>query len=280
VKYFSHIRVEGGQFEVPEGTGSWAENLVGLLYVEASLSLWDTADCGRSLDDLASMVSLVDQISAKRAAEWAVPMMKSIFEELRSEENDEILSRALEHLGDPNAGHWRTAGTALLAASPHAAELLSDAIEHDIWPEGSNGSFPKAELMAAYGLLFMDGYLEELAEPDHGNQQSREIYLQLAGEALYIAGSWRWQAEAEKAANSPSTLQQQRAARQRDNVKYAPLRQRAIELYRAGQPWGSKRKASIAIVDYVIAFAKESRLYLSPDRAQTTVYEWILAQDK
>jgi len=58
-----------------------------------------------------------------------------------------------------------------------------------------------------------------------------------------------------------------------------PIRERAAQLFDA-RKWKSVRHGALAISGQVIKFAQESDIHLSADRAEITIYEWLLAHAK
>lgn len=276
---FSHLDVISGVITMPASLPAPAIVLIRQLYTEASIGVLEREPLpgpGRSLDELERMVLAVRRIASKRAMEWAIPGLRAVIEGAAGKDGVELdVGKVLGRIesAEPESGEM-SFGIASLAVSPAGPDILYHALNNDPWPESAAG-LDAGEMMATYGLVFMDNYAEEVVHPRPESQETREICLQLAGLCLHIAGVFRVGNDLESE-REESTKQKVTAGKRRSEIYYVPLRNKAIELYSNGGPWKSTRAASLAIVGQVLEFAKGHGLYLSPDRAQVTVYEWLL----
>lgn len=161
----------------------------------------------------------------------------------------------------------------LFLAAPSAPEILETLLDTEGLSKFEGASI--SQVIATLGLLFIDLYMSDYDYEDEAVQGrciDPELHLQQAAESLQIAAVRRT-GEVGKLLRID---QSRRAARRKDLQRYAPLRKLTIESYGARNDWKSTRAAARIITPIIQEFAKANDLYLSADRAQTTVYEWLL----
>jgi hypothetical protein len=269
-KYFRHIKDDGhGSIDFPGVAGKHGQSLIGLLYLEARyLSGGERASI--SIDDCDTVVGAVQRLVSANAANWIDSALDDV---PMHPKNRSAIKKALAY-NDHDEGI--SGSMAALGCSPVAVQVIYDSLCDSPLPDDLS-RIPVGRIMAMYGLYFMDCFIDESINRDTARDfiLLREIHLQQAGEALSVACLNRAGDEAE----DEHRAQKKQAGKARDAQKYEPLRSHAIALYEDGA-WKSTRQAAIAIFPKVLALAKEKSLYLSGDRAQTTVYEWLLAHIK
>lgn len=283
LRYFEYMEFGPTGVTCPPTTPAAAETVIRLLYAEASFTMlrgdYSVRQSGRSRSDLTAMIQVVDSVSARRAAAWALPKLLSSFQELRDKHGEaELLDRLMSKIQMEEDGQlkgsWQSVAMGFLLLSPAAVDLVSEALEFVESDEELQG-YPMPELIATYGLLCMNSYLEEVVSPNEDSQLSREVHLQQAAIALHVSGVYRADRESREQASRTSTIQKVSAARKGHAVRHGPLIQKTLELFDSGAPWKSRRAASLEIWPVVLEYARERGLYLSPDRAQATTYDWI-----
>lgn len=133
-------------------------------------------------------------------------------------------------------------------------------------------------MMGAFALYRLNQIVDKLKSGAADAKESLMDDLEVVVDAL-VAGKFNdgW-ASCEQMFEDDKKANGHAGAKAR-NKKYSQTREWVLAQYSAGS-WPSPRAASIAIAPKAIEFAKNLGKPLSEQRAQVTVYEWLLAETK
>lgn len=124
------------------------------------------------------------------------------------------------------------------------------------------------KLFLVAGLLAVDAAISAL-----GTEAIDAVADAVAGPMVALALAY--------AASDPDRLNPPgRLLVSRRHAKMTLIRAKALDLYQHGGPWKSSRQAAKRICSEVREYAHGLRAPLSPDRAERTVYDWILGDLK
>jgi hypothetical protein len=268
-RLFQRLKDEDGALVTHRGAQAHAMGLVGLLKIESSHRQpgklfedlqWEGMKF-RTVSELELIVAAVKVLVVPHAESFVAEIFRKSLPETNLLPWEQVIANTKDSGADII---WMS-----LCLSPSAIKTIYDALlatPPEDWPLVLR-PLSAGEIMAACGLFFMDTFFEEK------KARRKEVCLQQAGEALYVAGLNRSAEES----GGLATEQKRRAGATRDQLLYAPIRAYVIQHYIKRNNWKSTRQASVEIFPLALSFAQANGLYLSPDRAQLTVYEWLLA---